>query len=769
MTKINIIENKKKSDKQNILSHTALLFLITGVYGWLLFFKSIPGITYPYLIVCLFSAVLCTAMWYSYYYIRKLFLFLIALVLVLSGISVYLMEERLLAQYMQIRDCILEKTNPEAMSVTETAFLFATAVSVIWFLLEIVLQSHVVLYLLTTGLLLFGPLLGMRFGVGAVVLSVFFQIIFWALHFSKRGRGSRALRGKSIWVTAIILAVSFQVVSPLAFLYSRELSGLAFEAEGYVYRTVNRLSGRESKPIDGGRIRGGNNYRTGTGHLELIVSGQPKEHLYLRGFAGGEYIGGDWTEADDEEVFAAMAERLNWQEWGSWISIMYYSMYYVMNRNMTERGGQNVYDIIIRHMNGDYRNSYEPYYSRRDRWWNSSEEAITSSIFMEAIASSIHEEGYAYQYFEQPDMAVDWENVPEDFAMQMDWYKALRDAYMEEIRTVYTKVPTELLPRLTNLVKENPMNGSDEISAFILYTLHSNASYTLTPGWPPLNEDIAEYFLFESGCGYCEHFALTATLMYRMYGIPARYANGYLVSPAAFELQEDGTYRAVVTDEDAHAWTEIFLPDYGWSPIEVTPAEDGSTVAEYPGFGGPELNRLLSERNWNMEIPSLPQSDISSGTDKGTVQDLTFTPKIALKKYERLLWILGTVLLYSLFMIPLFLDYRRLRRLKKMETMNCRMVFSKFMKMLHFAGYLTKYDGSEKEFASAFASGIPVISLEEIERLQMIVCEAAYGPDSPTMEQEIYVRNIYFRTGEFVYERLKWNRKLVFRYWKTFG
>ena len=262
---------------------------------------------------------------------------------------------------------------------------------------------------------------------------------------------------------------------------------------------------------------------------------------------------------------------------------------------------------------------------------------------------------------------------------------------------------------------------------------------------------------------------MTATLMYRLYGIPARYATGYMVSPSAFELQENGTYRAVVTDEDAHAWTEIFLPDYGWTPIEVTPAEDGSTVAEYPGFDSLELNSLLTERNWNMEIPSLPKSGVSSETDTETGQDFTFDKIIDFEKYGKLLWILGTVLVYSLFLIPLFLDYRRLRRLKKMETMNCRSVFFKFMQMLHFAGYLTTYDGSEKEFASAFTSEIPVISPEEIVQFQTIVCKAAYGRGTPTIEEEIYVRNIYFRTGDFIYERLRWNRKLRFRYWNTFG
>ena len=44
------------------------------------------------------------------------------------------------------------------------------------------------------------------------------------------------------------------------------------------------------------------------------------------------------------------------------------------------------------------------------------------------------------------------------------------------------------------------------------------------------------------------------------------------VQPADFTEGEDGLYHAQVTDADAHAWTELFMEDKGWTPVEVTPA-----------------------------------------------------------------------------------------------------------------------------------------------------------------------------------------------------
>ena len=72
--------------------------------------------------------------------------------------------------------------------------------------------------------------------------------------------------------------------------------------------------------------------------------------------------------------------------------------------------------------------------------------------------------------------------------------------------------------------------------------------------------------------------------MYRLFGFPARYVSGYAVDPAAFEETEDGGWRTEVTDDASHAWTEIFIEDHGWVPIEVTPDSEGSMSVSYPEF-----------------------------------------------------------------------------------------------------------------------------------------------------------------------------------------
>lgn len=83
----------------------------------------------------------------------------------------------------------------------------------------------------------------------------------------------------------------------------------------------------------------------------------------------------------------------------------------------------------------------------------------------------------------------------------------------------------------------------------------------------PQGVDVAVYFLTQAKAGICQHFATAATLLYRSYGIPARYTVGFVDKVMVGEKTE-------LNGKDAHAWVEIYVDGLGWVPIEVT----GSTT-----------------------------------------------------------------------------------------------------------------------------------------------------------------------------------------------
>jgi protein-glutamine gamma-glutamyltransferase len=131
--------------------------------------------------------------------------------------------------------------------------------------------------------------------------------------------------------------------------------------------------------------------------------------------------------------------------------------------------------------------------------------------------------------------------------------------------------------------------------------------YSLSP--PRLNGDTVDQFLFQTKEGFCEHYAASFTVLMRAAGIPARIVTGYLggdLNPVDDVL--------TVRQRDAHAWTEVWLPQQGWLRIDPTSAVSQQRIDQGigrllpPGRQSPamlgENNQLVAawnslKNNWN--------------------------------------------------------------------------------------------------------------------------------------------------------------------------
>lgn len=76
-----------------------------------------------------------------------------------------------------------------------------------------------------------------------------------------------------------------------------------------------------------------------------------------------------------------------------------------------------------------------------------------------------------------------------------------------------------------------------------------------------------EYFLFESRRGICSDYATALTLLARAAGLPARYCEGFAVTSDTYD-EETGLYN--ITDEQAHAWPQIYISGAGWLDFDAT-------------------------------------------------------------------------------------------------------------------------------------------------------------------------------------------------------
>jgi transglutaminase-like putative cysteine protease len=128
------------------------------------------------------------------------------------------------------------------------------------------------------------------------------------------------------------------------------------------------------------------------------------------------------------------------------------------------------------------------------------------------------------------------------------------------------ELPRDFNPRTRELARgwrEKGQTDQAVLDAAIRFFLTQGLSYTLAP--PLMGRNSVDEFLFDAKQGFCEHFSGAFVFALRAAGIPARVVAGYQggeINPF------DGYF--TIRQYDAHAWTEVWIRDKGWSRLDPT-------------------------------------------------------------------------------------------------------------------------------------------------------------------------------------------------------
>lgn len=220
--------------------------------------------------------------------------------------------------------------------------------------------------------------------------------------------------------------------------------------------------------------------------------------------------------------------------------------------------------------------------------WNAEQQPTAATISYRAIGNEVK-----YQIISEPSnqhwiFALDLpSNIPEEAFITKTY--SVRSTDKIQKRTIFNLVsnpeyianissPVELqnslvLPptisqRMRDLAHTLGANiVADEffVQAVLNHFYTENFIYTLNP--PILSDNPADEFLFESRKGFCEHYATSFVLLMRIAGIPARVVAGY----QGGEWNTAGNH-LIVRQSDAHAWSEVWLENKGWTRIDPTSA-----------------------------------------------------------------------------------------------------------------------------------------------------------------------------------------------------
>lgn len=345
---------------------------------------------------------------------------------------------------------------------------------------------------------------------------------------------------------------------------------------------VNNAAKASSSVINSGKLGRQDSIELSSELAGYVVTENTGKTQYIKTFTGGTYsYGANRWEADKADITAS--------------------------ENMTKTidelviGGKTVQDMVNNNRNGNNR-----LFSKHTREVTLSGRKSLSEDFYE-IEPRIYNDLYDISY--------------NNIAKAAD---VLRD-----VKNQYTSVATQTQASIASVSSKKRANTlSDYISAisYVNRFFENNYSYTLSPGKVPEGKDFVDYFLTESKTGYCSYFASAATLMFRSYGIPARYAEGYMLTEkeiaSSNQVLENGKVQVSIYSKDAHAWVEVYLDGIGWIVVDPTPSS-GSVVSldDIRRNQSPQNNVAANNNNNNnssQQDSSDNQPDNSDGGERVT-------------------------------------------------------------------------------------------------------------------------------------------------------
>jgi transglutaminase-like putative cysteine protease len=206
--------------------------------------------------------------------------------------------------------------------------------------------------------------------------------------------------------------------------------------------------------------------------------------------------------------------------------------------------------------------------------------------------------------------------------------RELRDAgvnYPNWVLEQYIQLPPEITPRTRALAKDitEGLTNPYDISQAITIYLRENITYTRVIAPLPADQEVMDWFLFDLKQGFCHYYASAEVILLRSLGIPARMVVGYAQGDVVVQAETPGlpqelrsaygpqTYQ--VREKDAHAWPQVYFPDFGWIEFEPTSSirqisrptgEEQPAVAPQRGVQDePNLDRPTPEMDEPTKLP----------------------------------------------------------------------------------------------------------------------------------------------------------------------
>lgn len=363
--------------------------------------------------------------------------------------------------------------------------------------------------------------------------------------------------------------------------------------------------------------------------LEVTMSNP--EALYLRGFTGATLEGDIWSTVDSA-VLAQNQALLYWLNENAF----HPAAQYASAAAGTDRGTGSV---SIQNIGACSAYQYIPF-SLRDTG------NLPAENLKEDSPPSDGERTYRYSVVTGGENGIEQtlSRLQTTDDAQVLQYRRAESAYRSFVYRNYLQVPESVTQLLGQYWDETTAGyGSREN-----LTLPQAQACTLTflsrcfpeEGTP---EDMELPLTAAEGTSF--QYATVAVMTLRYFGIPARYAEGYVISE---EMAADAQAGEPLTVDSrcARGWAEVYQDGIGWIPMELTPGL-GEMLEQKPEENPDEGDSDNAESETQPEEETTPEED---GTQEPEPDGGTVT-KIAKAMLLGVLWVLLIVLLLFLLLL----------------------------------------------------------------------------------------------------------------------
>ncbi len=303
----------------------------------------------------------------------------------------------------------------------------------------------------------------------------------------------------------------------------------------------------------------------------LEINADHEGTLYLRGFVGSEYDKSRWKTFSADNYGGEFTGILPWLGEENFYPGMQYSEYIDASAEDAENGKEE--KVSVKNIGASRRYIYLPEtassYSGTDGKWKQDWALESSQAFGSREYSFTY---YDVQKNAETQLPAAW-MYQEDVSGNHMKFKENELLYRSFVYENYLGIEDDKKELINNVFFSGEARNTAVESIYtatsrIRTVLRILAAYDESPARVPANRDFLTWFLTEGKEGNSAYYATAAVFAYRAAGIPARYAEGYLLTESRTK-ENNGSI--VLTDKDAHAWVEVYIDGMGWRAVEVTP------------------------------------------------------------------------------------------------------------------------------------------------------------------------------------------------------